>query len=122
MKRVIPFPESDPRPIIDIGDYDPFIHKPIVALLLAKGQIYKHRGQLVEIITDYFGPRPSRISPIILRSMISEVCRFRKIDGRSGKPKMVRVPSEIATKIMYEAKYEIHELPFPDYEPEGGAS
>jgi hypothetical protein len=117
---VHPLPD-DPRPIIDIGEYDPDIHKPVVKLLLAKGQIYKHRGELVEILVDYHGARPSRISPIILRYMISEVARFRKIDGRSGKWKMIAAPSGIATKILVKAKYEIGELPFPEY-VEGGAT
>ena len=89
---IIQFPNRDPRPIIGIGEYDYYerhaIQKQIVDLLLATGEIFKHDHRLVRIVqyTDSGGAytRLERVNAVWLLAMVSELARFRKIDGRSG--------------------------------------
>jgi hypothetical protein len=121
LMTVLPFPERDDRPIIDIGDYDYYerraIQKQIVALLLATGKIYKHNHKLVRIIreTDSAGSytRLQRISAIYMVALVSEVARFRKIDGRTGKWVAIDPPREVISRLM--ERHGIRELPFLEY-------
>ena len=125
---IIQFPNRDPRPIIGIGEYDYYerhaIQKQIVDLLLATGEIFKHDHRLVRIVqyTDSGGAytRLERVNAVWLLAMVSELARFRKIDGRSGKLKEIDPPKEFISRIM--ERHRIRELPFPEYKPEGGAA
>jgi hypothetical protein len=129
---VIPL-DRDPRPIIDYGDYGQryVIQKQLVNLLLPLNVIFRHDKKLVRIIrqTDSGGTfsRPERLSSLYLRSLVSEVARFQKIDrrgwkrGRPDKWMPISVPHEVVTGIL---ESDVSELPFPKYEPEasGGAA